>query len=337
MSPKIAYLGPEDSVFQDLAPDGLDVKWVDNSLPIEQQAKSLEGIEAVIVVPSVFPVELAKLTPSVRLVQTTSAGTNMIDKISLGELGLRVANNGGGNAIAVAEHTISLLVSTYRKFQLQFNSVKAGRWSGSIRSDWFSQAHEIAGKTIGIVGLGRIGSRVAKRLQGWECDIVYTDIIEPDSDLEEQLGLKRLELDDLLQQSDVITLHVPLNNRTRHMISDREFDLMKPTAVLINACRGPVVDESALIRAIQNDKIAAAGLDVTEVEPTPVDNPLLEFDNVLVTPHLAAFAQESTARSRAFAVYNTGRVSAGEEPESIVPPDDSGEEPKEATLPLELR
>jgi D-3-phosphoglycerate dehydrogenase len=121
------------------------------------------------------------------------------------------------------------------------------------------------------------------------------------------------------------------------MISDREFDLMKPTAVLINACRGPVVDESALIRAIQNDKIAAAGLDVTEVEPTPVDNPLLEFDNVLVTPHLAAFAQESTARSRAFAVYNTGRVSAGEEPESIVPPDDSGEEPKEATLPLELR
>ena len=172
MSPKIAYLGPEDSVFQDLAPDGLDVKWVDNSLPIEQQAKGLEGIEAVIVVPSVFPVELAKLTPSVRLVQTTSGGTNMIDKIALGELGIRVANNGGGNAIAVAEHTISLLVSTYRKFQLQFNSVKAGRWSGSIRSDWFSQAHEIAGKTIGIVGLGRIGSRVAKRLQGWECDIV---------------------------------------------------------------------------------------------------------------------------------------------------------------------
>ena len=229
------------------------------------------------------------------------------------------------------------MVSTYRKFQLQFNSVKAGKWSGSIRSDWFSQAHEIAGKTIGIVGLGRIGSRVAKRLQGWECDIVYTDIIEPDADLEEQLGLTRLELDDLLQQSDVVTVHVPLNNRTRHMISDREFDLMKPTAVLINACRGPVVDELALIRAIQNDKIAAAGLDVTEVEPTPPDNPLLEFDNVLITPHLAAFAQESTARSRAFAVYNTGRVAAGEDPESVVPPDDSGEEPKEATLPLELR
>ena len=98
MSPKIAYLGPKDTVFQDLAPDNLDVKWIDNSLPIEQQAKDLEGIEAVIVVPSVFPVELARLTPSVRLVQTTSAGTNMIDKISLGELGIRVANNGGGNA-----------------------------------------------------------------------------------------------------------------------------------------------------------------------------------------------------------------------------------------------
>ena len=97
---------------------------------------------------------------------------------------------------------------------------------------------------------------------------------------------------------------------------------MKTTAVLINACRGPVVDEMALIRAIQNDKIAAVGLDVTDIEPTPDDNPLLTFDNVLITPHLAAFAQESTARSRAFAVYNTVRVANGEEPESVVPPDE---------------
>ena len=326
MNPKIAHVGPTESadsnIMQELAPEGIEIKLVDNKLPIEQQAKELDGIEAVIVTPSVYSTELARLTPSVKLVQTTSAGTNTIDKIALGELGIRVSNNGGGNAIAVAEQTIGLLISTYRKFQLQFNSVKGGKWSGTIRSDWFDSAHEIAGKTVGIVGLGRIGSRVAMRLQGWECNLVYSDIIDPQEGLQEQLGLIKLELDDLLKQSDVITLHVPLNGRTRHMISDREFDIMKTTAVLINACRGPVVDEMALIRAIQNDKIAAVGLDVTDIEPTPGDNPLLTFDNVLITPHLAAFAQESTARSRAFAVYNTVRVANGEEPESVVPPDE---------------
>jgi glyoxylate reductase/D-3-phosphoglycerate dehydrogenase len=337
MKVNIAYLGPENSIFQDLAPDGVEIKWVDNNIPIDQQAKQLEGVLAVIVVPSAFPVELAKLTPSIQLVQTTSAGTNMIDKISLGELGIKVANNGGGNAIAVAEHTISLLVSTYRKFQLQFNSVKEGKWSGNIRSDWFEQAHEIAGKTIGIVGLGRIGTRIAKRLQGWECDLVYTDIVQADHGIENQLNLKRLPLNNLLQQSDVITLHVPLNTSTHHMIGDTEFNIMKPSAVLINACRGPVVDELALIRAIQNGKISAAGLDVTEDEPTAIDNPLLSFDNVLITPHLAAFAQESTARSRAFAVYNANRIASGKEPESIVLPDDTGEELDSIIMPPELK
>ena len=94
-----------------------------------------------------------------KLVQTTSAGTDQLDKTALGEMGIRVSNNGGGNAVAVAEHTIALLVSTIRKLQLQFNAVKAGEWAGDIRAAWFSQANEIAGKTVGIVGLGRIGSR----------------------------------------------------------------------------------------------------------------------------------------------------------------------------------
>ncbi|MFC1935884.1 NAD(P)-dependent oxidoreductase [Chloroflexota bacterium] len=324
MSVKIANLAPNPDqmeYFERLAPKRDEIKWVDNGQPIEKQAEELNGVVAVIVTPSEYSVELAKLTPSVKLIQTVSAGTNRIDKVSLGELDIRVANNGGGNAVAVAEHTISLIVSTYRKMQLQFNSVRAGEWAGDIRSNWFSQAHEIAGMTIGIIGLGRIGSRVARRLQGWECDIVYNDVVEMEEGLEDELHLTRLSKDDLLQTSDIVTLHVPLNGSTHHMISDRDFDLMKPTAVLINACRGPVVDEDALVRAIRDNKIAAAGLDVTEVEPTPPDNPLFEFDNVLITPHLAAFARESTERSRGFAIYNASKVARGEEPESIVVPD----------------
>ena len=324
MAASVAYLAPDGALlesFQGHAPEGAEIKWVDSSQSIEQQAADLEGVAAVIVSPSVYPVELARLTPSVRLVQTTSAGTDMIDKQTLGELGIRVANNGGGNAISVAEHTITLLVSVYRKMQLQYNTVQAGEWAGSIRRDWFSQAHEIAGKTVGIIGLGRIGSRVARRLQGWECEIIYSDVIPVDPELEAELGATRMSMDELLQTADIITLHVPLGRSTTKLISDREFDLMKPSAVLINACRGPVVDEAALIRAMEAKKIMAAGLDVLEEEPTSPDNPLFQYDNVLITPHLASFTQESGERSRAFAIYNTAKAAGGEDPESIVLPD----------------
>lgn len=324
MVANIAYLSPNADLleaFAGNAPEGAEIKWVDSTQSVERQAEDLRDVAAVIVAPSKYSVELARLTPSVRLVQTTSAGTDMIDKQTLGELGIRVANNGGGNAVSVAEHTITLLVSVFRKMQLQFNAVQAGEWMGDIRSAWFSQAHEIAGKTVGVVGLGRIGSRVARRLQGWECDIIYYDVVNVPEELERELNATRVSLDELLQTADIVTLHVPLNGSTTKMISDREFDLMKPTAVLINACRGPVVDEAALVRAIQDKKIMAAGLDVLEEEPTPADNPLFGHDNVLITPHLASFTQESGERSRAFAMYNTAKVARGEEPESIVLPD----------------
>ena len=236
-------------------------------------------------------------------------------------MGIRVANNGGGNAVAVAEHTIGLLISSLRKFQLQFDAVKTGEWMSDIRAKWLSQANELAGKTVGIVGLGRIGIEVARRLQGWDCDLIYFDVFDPPPGVEEELNLTRASLDELLESSDIVSLHAPLTSQTQGMISDREFDLMKPTAVLINACRGPVVDEAALIRALQNDKIALAGLDVLEEEPTPTDNPLLKMDNVLVTPHMAGFSQQSVEKSRTFALYNAARVLRGEDPESVVLPD----------------
>ena len=202
MSVIIANLAPNPGqmeYFERQAPEGAEIKWVDSTQPIEKQAEELNGVVSVIVTPSEYSVELAKLTPTVKLIQTVSAGTNLIDKAALGELGIRVANNGGGNAIAVSEHTMSLMVNTYRKMNLQLSAVREGKWMSDIRANWFSQAHEIAGKTIGIIGLGRIGSRVARRLQGWECDLVYADVIEPDAGLEEELHLTKLPLDELLQ------------------------------------------------------------------------------------------------------------------------------------------
>jgi len=299
MSTSIYVLSRNDprqlETFRQLAPEGVEVKWVDVTQPIDQQAAQLQEASAVIAVPSAFPIELALKCPNLRLVQTVSAGTNMIDIAALNELNIKVANNGGGNAVAVSEHTIALMVSVYRKMHLQFQAVKNRQWAGDIRSAWVSQAYELTDKTVGIIGLGRIGQRVARRLQGWDCKLIYYDVAKFPPGLEESLHLTRVDFDDLLRTADIITLHVPLTRQTRGMISDREFNLMKPTTVLINACRGPVVDEAALIRALQARKIMAAGLDVLEEEPTPANNPLLDMDNVLVTPHLAAFAQESYA------------------------------------------
>ena len=323
MSTRVHVLSRGDArqleTFRRLAPEGVEVVWVDVTQPLDQQVAQLQDAVAVIAAPPVFPVDLALRCPNLKLIQTVSAGTNTIDIAALQELGIKVANNGGGNAVAVSEHTIALMVSVYRKMHLQFQAVKNRQWAGDIRTAWISGAYELTDKTVGIVGFGRIGQRVARRLQGWDCKLIYHDVVSYPPALEQELHITRVGgLDDLLRTADIVTLHVPLTRKTRGMISDRAFGLMKPTAVLINACRGPVVDEAALIRAMQAKKILAVGLDVLEEEPTPVNNPLLDMDNVLITPHLAAFAQESYEKQSAFAIQNTARVARGEEPESVV-------------------
>ena len=138
--------------------------------------------------------------------------------------------------------------------------------------------------------------------------------------MESKLEVSRGSKDTLLKSADVITLLVPLLPSTTGLISDGELDLMKDSAILINTCRGPVVDEAALIRGLQAGKISGAGLDVLEQEPPEADNPLLDMDNVVVTPHLASFAKESSDRSRLFAIENSVRVINGESPLAIVPP-----------------
>ncbi|MEE2884361.1 MAG: 2-hydroxyacid dehydrogenase [Chloroflexota bacterium] len=311
-----------DRIYE-LVPPDIELKRIDVDEPISIQSQQMSGVVALLHAGrpyEKFDTELARLCPSLRLVQTTSAGVDRFDVTELAELGVKVANNNGGNSIAVAEHTISLMVSVYRKLSLQFASVAKGDWMGEIRQSWGPKAHEVAGKTVGVVGLGHIGSKVARRLMGWECSVIFHD---PDSDLEEisdEMNIESVSLDELLTSSDVVSLHVPLNASTRGMIGDEELGKMKPTAILINTCRGPVVDEQALISALKSGKIAGAGLDVLEQEPSEEDNPLLEMENVAITPHLAGMSIESGPRSANFAIENLVRVTRGQEPLSVVPP-----------------
>ena len=323
MAHLVGLFGPNETTLERvraLASPGIRVEWVDSNGQLDAQAEVMQDAVAALVTDGRFDVELARLCPRLKLVQTTSAGYDATDVASLNEMGIQVANNYGGNAPAVAEHTIGLMISVVRKLVLQFESTRSGDWYGTIGRDEWTRPYEIAGKTVGIVGMGHIGRQVARRLQGWDCGIVYYDPIDPPAELVEQLSLRALSMDELLRESDIVTLHTMLNAQTRGMIGTRELRMMKSTAVVINTCRGGVVDEAALIRTLRDGEIAGAALDVFEQEPTPRDNPLLTMGNVVVTPHMAGVSVEAFPRNAGFGLQNIARVIRGEEPLSVVRP-----------------
>lgn len=263
--------------------------------------------------------DIAAGIAGLKLVQTFSAGTEGLDRARLLNLGIKVANCGGGNAACVAEHAIGLLLMVNHKLDRQAASVRAGHWRGDVTGP-LTDFQTLTGKRIGIVGLGNIGFGVARRLQTWGGEIVYHDVVEFDDGYEREAGARRVGRDELFATADIVSLHVPLDPSTRGMVGTKEFRAMKPTAVLINTCRGPVVDEAALIQALETGEIFAAGLDVMEVEPIAADNPLVTMPNVVLTPHLGSRAVESDVNVTRNAVENAERVARGEPPEWVVDP-----------------
>jgi phosphoglycerate dehydrogenase-like enzyme len=194
-------------------------------------------------------------------------------------------------------------------------NVRAGRW-GAIDSG--VSTYTINGKTAGLVGLGNIGRKVAKLLNAFGATVLYTDAFPVAPEVEREVGVKRVGLDELLAESDIVSLHVPLNKETRGLMSDAQFAKMKANALLVNTCRGPVVDEAALVRALQNKQIAGAALDVLEQEPPAAGNPLFEMENVLLSPHVAGVTRDTWARRGAFIFANLQRVWRGEPPRAVI-------------------
>ena len=261
--------------------------------------------------------DVLRAAKKTRLVQLCSAGFDGINLKLAGEMGIPVANNGGANAVPVAEFAITLMLSTIRHLIVTDADTRAGDW---MRPELDGRdTHELFGTTVGIVGAGRIGSTLAGMLRGFETTTLYTDAIR--SEKAEGFGAKKVGLDELLERSDIVTLHTPLNASTRGLIGERELKLMKSTAVLINTCRGRVIQEDALHRALVDGEIWGAGLDVFEQEPVAPDNPILKLDNVVVAPHVAGKSYESFPRRVRFAFENMSRVWNGGAPESIVVPE----------------
>ena len=305
----------------DLAAREADLKlhFVDNQLPLAEQVA--ECGETPMLILGGKPDDLLGLIgrlPKLKLIQTFTAGTDWLDIAAIGKFGVLVADNNGANAVVVAERAIGLIYAIQQQLEQQLNSAKAGTWQQGV--DFDRPVYTFENRRIGLVGLGRIGSRVAKRLAGWECDVVFHDTADLDEAHIQSTGARRLPYDELLQTSDVVSLHVPLNRLTRGYFSEREFGLMKNSAIFINTCRGPVCDEAALIRALQEDRLFGAGMDVTAVEPIETDNPLLSMPNVAITPHSAGRSVQVGAKISAHIIANAVRILRGEPPVAVVAP-----------------
>lgn len=263
-----------------------------------------------------MPDAFYKAAPQMRLVQLLSAGYDNVDLEAARRAKVPVCNNGGANAISVAEHAIMLMLAVSRRVIWQHGNVSAGRWRGNGPAPRMYEVHD---KTLGIVGLGNIGKKVSRMAKGLGMRIQYYDIERLTEDQEDALGVRFRLLRELLRTSDIVSLHVPLNASTRHLIGAEELAVMKPNAIIVNTSRGPVIDEAALTRHLSAGKIFGAGLDVFDQEPPPADNPLLRLDNVLLTAHFAGPTWDNHVARFRNAFDNIERVERGEAPFWVVP------------------
>jgi phosphoglycerate dehydrogenase-like enzyme len=255
--------------------------------------------------------------PRLKLVQLISAGYNTLDLDAARAAGVPICNNGGSNSTAVAEHAMLLMLAVSRRLIWLHDGVVAGRWKGNDFNA--AKLYEVEDKILGIVGLGNIGKKVARRAKAFDMRVQYYDINRLTTDQEDALGVRFVLFPELLKTSDIVTLHVPLDRSTHNLIGERELSLMKPTAILINTCRGPVVEEKALYRALRDEKILGAGLDVMREEPPQPDHELFTLKNAIFSPHAAGPTWEAWDKGFRNAFDNCQRAARGQKPLWIVP------------------
>jgi len=240
--------------------------------------------------------------PALKVVSNYAVGFDNVDVPACTRRGIPVGNTPGVLTDTTADLAWALLMATTRRVAEGDRYVRAGRWR-----TWGPElllGGDVHGATLGIVGFGRIGQAVARRAAGFGMTVLYWDRSPKSPVLERELNASHAELDDLLARSDLVTLHVSLNDETRHLIDAAALARMKPSAVLVNTSRGPVVDQAALAEALAGGTIAAAGLDVTDPEPISPDDPLLELDNCLVVPHIASASRATRGKMAAMAAAN---------------------------------
>ncbi|AGB05387.1 phosphoglycerate dehydrogenase-like oxidoreductase [Aciduliprofundum sp. MAR08-339] len=262
------------------------------SVPKDELSKHVGDLDAIIIRSATkVRKDMIDAAKNLKAIGRAGVGLDNVDVEYAKSKGIKVINTPGATSISVAELTIGLILAVMRKIAYADREMRRGSWPKKK-----CKGIEMYGKTLGIIGIGRIGREVAKRAKAFGMRIVYYDVYRPDENTEKELGLEYRDLDTLISEADVITLHVPLVPETKHLINAERISKMKDGAIIINAARGGIVDEDALYDALKSGKLYGAALDVYENEPLK-ESKLFELDNVVLTPHIGAQAKEGQTRA----------------------------------------
>lgn len=271
-----------------------------NDLPRAELKALVGGCDAILVNKVEVDEDLLSACPKLKYVGVFATGYNVVDKEACRAHGVTVCNVPDYSTNSVAQHVFALILSLYGKIPEYISSVKAGDWVKSKSFCYFPwDTHEICGKTLGILGYGNIGKKVAQIAAAFGMEVIISTRTKP-----ENCPYKLASFEDMLGASDIVTLHCPHTEETEKIINDRSISLMKDGAVLINTARGRLIDEKALCRALESGKLSGAGLDVVYTEPMLADNPLLSVKNCIITPHIAWVPREARARLLKIAAEN---------------------------------
>jgi D-3-phosphoglycerate dehydrogenase len=310
------FIRTDDPILAPLTADGHEVVAVD-SISVRNEAAlidALQGMSASLA--SIEPYTAAVLaeTPDLRVISRLGVGYDAIDVDEATRRGIVVCTTPGANHHSVADLAVGLILTCLRQIVVAAEVVRAGNWMLP------RVGVELRATTVGIVGTGLIGREVVKRLAGFEPRVLAYDVVES-PDMVERFGVEYVSFDELLRQSDVLTLHAPLVPETRGLIDAAALAKMKPSAYVVNTARGPLIDEVAIAQALHGSQIAGAALDVFEREPLPASSPLRQAPNVILTPHIAGVTQQSRVAMAAMAIENVARVLRGQAPVSCVNPE----------------
>lgn len=314
----VTRLIPEENIAELRKHFDVEVNPDDRALSKEELKVKLKGKNAAVsLLTDIIDGEVLDAAGSqLKIVANYAVGFNNFDLAAATERGVILTNTPGVLDEATATLTFTLLLAMARRIPEADKFMRDGKWQGW--APMFFIGLDVDKKTLGIAGLGRIGQNVARKARGFDMKIIYTDV-RRNEEFENEVGATYVDKETLLKESDFITLHVPLLPETYHYIGETELKMMKPTAVLINASRGPVVDEAALVKALQAKEIWGAALDVFEAEPKIAPG-LSDLDNVVIVPHIASATMDTRLKMGAIAVGNIIKVLNGQEPDTCVNP-----------------
>jgi glyoxylate reductase len=282
-----------------------------------EEVRDVDGLLTLLT--DMIDASVMQAAPRLKVISNLAVGYDNIDVAEATKRGIVVGNTPGVLTETTADFAFALLMAAARHVVEADAFTRKGRWK--TWGPMLLLGQDIHHTTLGIIGLGRIGAELAKRAKGFNMKVLYYDELRRSEEEEKRLGVEYIpELSTLLSQSDFISLHVSLTPKTRHLVGAAQFALMKPTAILINTSRGPVVDQKALYEALKSRQIFAAAIDVTEVEPIPLEDPLLTLDNIIITPHIASASIATRTKMATLAAANLIAGLRGQIPPHCVNP-----------------